>query len=87
MISDRSYHQKSDHKRGDLGNRSALFFGFMQLISIQLRANRSSGGNGGTEHTHGDSLFFIQIGAFLRQDLLFEQEICAGEMIIDTADE
>jgi hypothetical protein len=31
-------------------------------------------------------LFPIQFGAFVRQDFLFEQEVCAGEVVVHAGD-
>src|SRR5690349_5131132 len=59
----------------------------MNLIRVQLCADRSSCGNGSTNHAHITSLFIIQFSTFTGKELLLEQEICTGKVIVNAADE
>src|SRR5690349_11561446 len=59
----------------------------MNLIRVQLCADRSSCGNGSTNHAHTTSLFFIQFSTFTGKEILLEQEICTGKVIVNAADE
>lgn len=85
VVRDGTGDQERDGNSCKLGDRFSIFNRFTSLIRIQLCSHGGGNRDGGTEHAHTTSLFFIQLGAFAGQDFLLEQKIGTCKLGIDAA--
>ena len=86
VIGNGTREEQQDHKSRYFRDRLPIFYRLVELIGIEFSTDGCGGWNGGTDHAHKVSLFFLQLGVLTRKDFLFEQEIRAGKMVIDAAD-